>query len=85
MKKIEFHEGHFDVSGFVKLLDDRIFYFRVGDIRWSKFSMLVRTAEHFKDWTGGSNDFVSIDSNFKNNFFRAINVEKLKHLTRFEI
>jgi hypothetical protein len=51
--------NHFDMSGFFTLRG-KIWYFRIGDLRWSKDSMLIRTAESYSDYTGGSNGYVSL-------------------------
>lgn len=52
--------NHFDMSGFFDM-EKQIYYFSVGDLRWDKAAMLVRTAETHKDYTGGSNCFISLD------------------------
>jgi hypothetical protein len=58
-KEIKFNIGHFYISGFIQLNDDRIFYFNTGDLRFSTHhSLMLRTAEDFKDYTGGFNQFV---------------------------
>ena len=80
MKKIEFNKGHFYICGFVQLLDNRIWYFSIGDIRCWKGTMLIRTAEHFKDWTGGSNGFIPVDENFKTNLLNHLRVDRLKEV-----
>ena len=54
--------NHFDVSGFFTAPGGQIWYFSISDLRWSKDKMLIRTAKHYKDWTGGCNQFVSLDS-----------------------
>ena len=58
-----FSIGHFYVSGFFKL-GEKLFYFSLSDVRGSEFSnqvnLLFRTAEHLKDWTGGHNQYVTI-------------------------
>jgi hypothetical protein len=64
--------NHFDVSGFFQLLDGRIFYFRLEDLRWSKDNILVRTAKHFKDYSGGSNGFIKLDADFVENLKRFL-------------
>jgi len=51
--------NHFDMSGFFTLTG-QIWYFSVSDIRWSKESMLIRTAKSYKDYTGGMNQFISL-------------------------
>jgi len=71
-KNIEFHKGHFEVSGFFTAKDGKIYYFNTGDVRWGKGSMLIRTAKNYKDYTGGSNQSISFDDNFEKNLFRII-------------
>lgn len=61
IKRTEFFKpNHFDAGGFFELQDGRIFYFSIGDLRWSK-CFLIRTAGSFKDYTGGTNQYCSID------------------------
>lgn len=64
MTGIEFSKpNHFDMSGFFKDGGkDQIWYFSVSDVRWSKESMLIRTAQHYKDYTGGHNCFAPLSS-----------------------
>jgi hypothetical protein len=52
--------NHFDMSGFFTL-GNAIWYFRVGDLRGFKDNMLIRTATHYKDFTGGRNEYVPLD------------------------
>ena len=64
---ISFNRGHFDLSGFVKNKDNnKLVYISTSDVRYCSNSwynsILIRTAEHEKDWTGGSNNFSSLDS-----------------------
>ena len=54
--------NHFDVSGFFTAPGGQMWYFSVGDLRWNKDQMLIRTAKHNKDWTGGMNRWVSLDN-----------------------
>ena len=70
--------NHFDISGFFKLNDDRIYYFSIGDLRSNKI-FLIRTATDFKDYTGGSNNFLSLDDNFIKNLF-----DKLESWKQFD-
>ncbi|MAF50768.1 MAG: hypothetical protein CMH64_01625 [Nanoarchaeota archaeon] len=70
-------KNHFDISGFFKLLDNQIYYFSIGDLRHDKDQMLIRTAEHFKDYSGGSNCFINLDNDFLKNFFNLISVKKM--------
>lgn len=67
-KKIDISKpNHFDLSGFFELNSGDIYYISVGDLRWSKDNMLIRTAKDFKDYTGGSNGFISLNSDFESN------------------
>ena len=58
--EIRMSRGHFYVSGFFQLADDRIWYFNLGDVRWGDGKLLIRTAKSFEDYTGGSNSFVDV-------------------------
>jgi len=76
-KKIEISKpNHFDVDGFFQLNDGRIFWFCIGDLRWDKDNMLIRTAKNFKDYTGGSNGFVNLDRDFIKNLFQYIGIKE---------
>ena len=59
-KLTDYSVGHFDVSGFFKVLD-QYYYFSIPDVRWNPADMniLVRTAKNEHDYTGGSNHFVT--------------------------
>lgn len=59
--------NHFDVSGFFTSSSDQIWYFNLSDLRWSKDKLLIRTATHYKDYTGGSNEYIKFDKNFISN------------------
>jgi len=75
-KKILIDEpNHFDISGFFELNDGRVFYFSIEDLRWDKEYMLIRTAKDFKDYTGGSNNFIKLDKNFTDNLFKFLNIK----------
>lgn len=69
-KDIVFHVGHFDISGFFNK-DGQLYYFSVGDIRGSNYkreeSLMYRTAQHLKDWTGGYNQWVVIGRGMADN------------------
>ena len=53
--------NHFDMSGFFTWGNGQMWYFSVSDIRWSKETMLVRTAQSYRDFTGGQNCFVPLN------------------------
>lgn len=59
--KIEFSRGHFGTSGFFTH-KDQVYYFSLGDVRWNKEHMLIRTAKDYKDYTGGSNGFLNLEN-----------------------
>ena len=52
--------NHFDASGFFTMPDGQIWYFSISDLRWSKDRMLIRTANSYKDYCGGSNQYISL-------------------------
>ena len=66
---IEFNIGHFYISGFFNV-GTKLYYFSFGDIRGMNYqrehSLMYRTAQHRKDWTGGSNQWVTVDENMAN-------------------
>ena len=56
--------NHFDMSGFFKYYNQWI-YFSIGDLRWSNDSMLIRTAKYQKDYTGGSDHYITLSDSEK--------------------
>lgn len=54
---------HFYINGFFDY-KGQLYYFSLSDVRGANFqnsvSMMFRTAEHRKDWRGGSNQWVTI-------------------------
>jgi len=59
-QKIEFHVGHFEVSGFYTI-GTQVYYFKVNDVRFSNSpSMYYRTAKNYKDYCGGCNQNIEI-------------------------
>ena len=64
---VSWSRGHFGFSGFLRNLESNKFvYFSASDVRHfpdSWFStLLVRTAEHAKDYTGGMNNTICIEN-----------------------
>jgi len=57
---VNWSRGHFEVSGFLKHKTGQFIYFSTSDVRYFADSwynnVLIRTAEHEKDYTGGSNN-----------------------------
>ena len=70
--KIDIYRIHFGASGFFTL-GNKIWYFSLGDVRWDR-NFLIRTAKDYKDFSGGSNLFLSVESEnkFKDDFNRNI-------------
>ncbi len=56
---VSFNKGHYYVSGFIKR-EEKYVYFSISDVRHFPGSwvndVLVRTAKHEKDYTGGANN-----------------------------
>ena len=56
---------HFSQTGFFELGgfdhdSPRVFYFSIEDLRWSP-TFMIRRAKDFKDYTGGSNDYLNVE------------------------
>lgn len=69
---IVFSRGHFYISGFFTV-DGQAWYFSISDVRGSEYRMpqlMYRTAKHYKDYTGGSNQWVDIETGMANRMFR---------------
>ena len=65
---IEFSYGHFYISGFFTI-GTQAWYFSLGDVRGMKYNLnrdcmgklLYRTAQHYKDYSGGQNRYAKIE------------------------
>lgn len=68
---VQMSRGHFYVSGFFTSLSGQVYYFSLSDVRgmdyaimWNPTScmaqLLYRTAENYKDFRGGMNQYVQI-------------------------
>jgi len=60
---VNFHVGHYDLSGFI-YLDGQYIYLSISDVRhfprrWHD-NILIRTAKSNQDYTGGSNNYVAL-------------------------
>jgi hypothetical protein len=63
-KLVNVNRGHYYTSGFIEK-DGKFVYFSISDVRgfpneWYK-NILIRTAEHEKDYTGGSNGYITLE------------------------
>ncbi len=62
-QNITFSIGHFYISGFFDDANGQLWYFSIGDVRWmSDMTLLVRTAQHRKDYTGGTNRYALLNN-----------------------
>ena len=50
---------HFGISGFFTY-EEQVWYFSISDVRWFDGQMLIRTAKDYKDFYGGSNEYVNV-------------------------
>lgn len=68
---VQFNRGHFYLSGFF-IVGQKIFYFSLSDVRGMDYALinnpdscmaqlLYRTAQHYKDFNGGMNQYVRIE------------------------
>ena len=67
----EFNIGHFYFFAFFKV-GEQWWCVASGDLRWSLGTMLVRTANSNKDYTGGRNQSVKYDENFEVNLNKIV-------------
>ena len=61
---VKFTRGHYFLSGFIKK-ENKFVYFSISDVRyfkneWAK-NILIRTAISDRDYTGGPNDFTTLE------------------------
>jgi len=61
---IEFDRNHYYISGFIKR-NDKFVYFSISDVRhfpneWTD-NILIRTAQHERDYTGGTNNYATLE------------------------
>jgi len=67
LQLVSWNRGHFYCSGFLKNANTgKLAYFSCSDVRflsreWLN-NILIRTAQHDKDYTGGQNNFCSLDN-----------------------
>ena len=65
---IVFSIGHYYISGFFTV-GEQAYYFSISDVRYfPEEKMLVRTAKHYKDFTGGANNYIKIGVGMFKNF-----------------
>lgn len=61
--KVELDYGFYYFSGFFTAPSGQIYYLSCSDVRHFGYDkLLIRTAKHYKDWTGGSNQFCGVDA-----------------------
>lgn len=65
VKDFSASKGHFYLYGFFRLEDNRIFYFSIMDVRYTDApgqinKILIRRAESFVDFYGGSNNYLTL-------------------------
>lgn len=58
---ISFSKGHFYLSGFFKV-EGQFYYFSLSDVRSYNDQLLIRTAKSAEDYTGGTNNYITIDN-----------------------
>lgn len=61
---LECHNGHFYISGFFNSANGQLWYFNLNDVRdmFRGGSLLIRTAEHRKDYYGGTNRYADMSN-----------------------
>ena len=66
---VSFSRGHFYISGFYRV-GSQLGYYSISDVRsgegrgfTNRPDILFRTAQHEKDYTGGANQYVTMEAN----------------------
>lgn len=68
-ENVEIKGGHYYLCGFFTL-NNQPYYISISDVRHCKIkNILIRTAKHYKDFTGGINRFIEL----KPNLFENVN------------
>ena len=71
--KVEMSYGFYYFSGFFTADNGQIYYFSCDDVRhWGYERLMFRTAKDYKDYTGGSNQFVGTSDTELINFFQTL-------------
>jgi hypothetical protein len=66
---LEMNYGFYYFSGFFTAPSGQIYYFSCSDVRHFGYNkLLIRTAKSYKDYTGGSNDYIGVDNKSLLNF-----------------
>ena len=66
---IEMNYGFYYFSGFMTASSGQVYYFSCSDVRHFGYdTLLIRTANDYKDFRGGSNQYTNIDKNSLMNF-----------------
>lgn len=69
--KVEISYGFYYFSGFFTADNGQIYYFSSQDVRYNGYEkLLIRTAKDYKDYTGGSNQWVGTSDTDLINFFQ---------------
>ena len=68
---IKMSRGHFEFSGFFTAKTGQMFYFSLSDVRFFRMGkLLIRTASSYKDYSGGQNQYVSVNGDMFENIKR---------------
>ena len=72
-KNFTLNRGHFYVSGFFQV-SGQWYYFSISDVRFfPERRIMIRTAEHNHDYTGGKNTYAIIKTNMFVDYFNRLN------------
>jgi hypothetical protein len=78
IENVKLSAGFFHMSGFfTRKRDNQVMYISIGDVRHGfAGTMLIRTAKDYKDYTGGSNNFIALEEYGNNGWGMTIPFEK---------
>jgi len=78
IENVKLSAGFFHMSGFfTRKRDNQVMYISIGDVRHGfAGTMLIRTAKDYKDYTGGSNNFMALEQSEDDGWGMTIPFEK---------
>jgi hypothetical protein len=71
--KLNFKKGHFLITGFFILKENKYpYYFSIGDLRYSNKDLTIRKLNAYGNELSGFNESVVLDENFKENLYEKL-------------
>lgn len=76
LPKLKLNKGYFYFSGFFTANNGQVFYISISDVRFlCGTPLLIRTAKSYTDFTGGRNQFITIDNDLTKDLLKYVHTE----------